>query len=158
MKALAEKAMAQIDEADLLWEPAPRVNSVAVQVQHLHGNMLSRWTDFLTTDGEKPTRERDAEFIPDASWTREELTAVWEEGWQCLFSALDALAPDDLLKQVTIRGEAMSALDAIERQMSHYAYHVGQIVYIGKIRKGKDWKYLSIPPGESRKYQPSGRD
>lgn len=143
-KDLAEKAIAQATKEDLFWSPDPESNSVAVLMQHMAGNMLSRWTGFLNTDGEKPNRNRDSEFQPGLD-TREELMARWQEGWRCLFAALDDLSDDDLLRTVTIRGEALSALDAIVRQLSHYAVHVGQIVYIVKARRGEGWHSLSIP-------------
>jgi hypothetical protein len=144
LKALAEKAIAQATDEDLFWMPGAESNSIAVLIQHLAGNMISRWTDFLTTDGEKPHRQRDAEFEHSPT-TRAELMVRWEEGWRCLFYAIGALSEEDLLKTVTIRGEAHSAIDAIVRQLVHYGQHVGQIVYIAKARQDAGWQTLSIP-------------
>lgn len=157
-KKLAEDALQQLNDDQLIRSPAAGSNSVAVILQHLHGNMISRWTDFLTTDGEKPTRRRDAEFVLDPSLSREERMRRWEEGWACLFGAVESLAPDDLLREVTIRGAPLGVLDAIERQGFHIAYHIGQILYIAKAFRGGDWRYLSIPPGKSDAYRPRGRD
>lgn len=157
-KKLADEALRQLEDEQLTWSPGESSNSIAVILQHLHGNMLSRWTDFLTTDGEKPTRDRDAEFVLDPSLSREKRMRRWEEGWNCLFGALESLAPDDLEKEITIRGAPLGVLDAIERQAFHVAYHVGQILYIAKMLRGGDWRYLSIPPGQSKQYRPRGRD
>ena len=131
--------------------PGPGSNSVAVTMRHIAGNQLSRWKDFLTTDGEKPWRERDSEFEA-APRTRDEVLAHWERGWQALFDALDGLTPDDLLTDITIRSQPQSALSAIERQVAHYGYHVGQIVYVARWIKGDAWQTLSIAPGESATY------
>ena len=158
LKRLADGAIEQLDPADLHWTPAEGSNSIAVIIQHLHGNMISRWTDFLTADGNKPTRDRDAEFTPDRSLKKEELMRRWEEGWRCLFDAIDALEPEDVTREVKIRGQGLSVIDAIERQVMHYAYHVGQIVFSARQRKGEGWKYLSIPPGKSEGYVPKRRD
>jgi hypothetical protein len=128
-----------------------------VLVKHLHGNMMSRWTDFLTSDGEKPWRDRDGEFEPD-TLRRSQLMKRWDEGWACLFDALSKLRPKDLGKPVTVRGSEISALDAILRQLSHYASHVGQIVFLAKQLRGADWRTLSIPRGQSKSYSPKGRD
>jgi hypothetical protein len=144
LKALAEKAIAQATDEDLFWMPGAESNSIAILIQHLAGNMISRWTDFLTTDGEKPHRHRDAEFEHSPT-TRAELLERWEEGWRCLFDTFGAMREDDLRKTVTIRGEAHSAIDAIVRQLVHYGQHVGQIVYIAKIRRDAEWQTLSIP-------------
>lgn len=156
-KKLAEGGLRQLSDEQLTLAPAPASNSIAVLLQHLHGNMISRWTDFLTTDGEKPTRDRDAEFILDASLTRKDRMERWEEGWRCLFDTLASLQPSDLEREVVIRGEKYSVLDAIERQVFHISYHVGQILYIAKLLKQEGWTYLSIKPGESRKHR-WGRD
>ena len=158
LKHNAEGAMAQLDDRELHWTPDAECNSVAVNVQHIHGNMISRWTDFLTTDGDKPTRDRDAEFTANASLTREEITKLWEEGWTCLLSALDSLGPEDVVKNVTIRGEQLTVIDAVLRQLSHYAYHVGQIVLLAKQKKSSSWKTLSVARGESKSYKPIPRD
>jgi uncharacterized protein DUF1572 len=120
-------------------------NSIDIMVRHLVGNMLSRWTDFLTTDGEKPTRKRDAEFEPAPSLTRAELTAMWEKGWACLFGTLESLTAANLQQTVRIAGKEMSAMDAILRQFSHYAAHVGQIIFLAKHLEWQRWQSLSVP-------------
>lgn len=150
-KQLGEKTIDQLDEKDLFWQPNEESNSIATIVKHLWGNMLSRWTDFLTSDGEKPWRQRDAEFEND--WNdRKTLMQKWEEGWQCLFTALDSITDDDLEKIIYIRNEGHTVLEATNRQIAHYAYHVGQIVYIGKMVKNEGWKSLSIPRNKSKDY------
>jgi uncharacterized protein DUF1572 len=145
LKALGEKALARMDEGDLRFTPDPESNSVTVIVQHVAGNMISRWTDFLTTDGEKPERNRDGEFVPLEGSTKEKLRALWERGWQRLFDTVGALTPADLDRQVVIRGQSLSVVDAIQRQLTHYGQHVGQIVYIAKHRKWQTWESLSVP-------------
>ena len=150
-KALAERAIEQLENDELVKAPAPGSNSVAITMKHIAGNQLSRWTDFLTTDGEKPWRHRDQEF-EDAGWSRVEIMAHWEKGWSTLFEAIDALTPDDLEKHITIRSEPQTVMWAIERQISHYAYHVGQIVYVARMLKGADWQTLSIARGASSAY------
>ena len=157
-KALGDKALAQLSAADLVWAPGAESNSIAVIVQHLHGNMMSRWTDFLASDGDKPWRDRDGEFVEPGTVDCDGLMRKWEEGWACLLNAIASLKPDDLLSNVTIRGESMGALDAINRQLAHVPYHVGQIVYLARMRKGAAWQTLSIARGESRNYRPSKRD
>jgi uncharacterized damage-inducible protein DinB len=147
-KQLAEKAMAQIDERELNWQANEDSNSIATIVKHMRGNMLSRWTDFMTTDGEKPWRQRDSEFEGEQMPT-ERLMQLWEEGWQCVFEALDSITDNDLEKIIYIRSEAHTVLEAINRQIAHYSYHVGQIVYISKLRIKEDWKSLSIPRNKS---------
>ncbi|MBQ6458835.1 MAG: DUF1572 family protein [Exiguobacterium sp.] len=149
-KQLAERALVQVSDEDLHKALAPDTLSLALIIQHMANNMKSRWTDFLTTDGEKPDRNRDAEF-EDQQLSREELMKVWDERWQLLDDVLADLAPDDLGKNVMIRGEAHSVIDAIERQVSHYGYHVGQIVYLSKLFAGSDWDVLSIPLPHQRK-------
>lgn len=151
-KTLAEKAMEQLDEAQLNWLPSPESNSVALIVKHLYGNMLSRWTDFLTTDGEKEWRNRDSEFISEQNISKEALNRMWEEGWKVMFNTLHTLTDADLDKKVKIRGEEHSVLEALQRQTAHYSYHVGQIVYLAKICKDKDWKSLSIPKNKSKEF------
>jgi len=153
-KRLGDGALDQIAVADWHWRPDEEANSIAILVQHLHGNMLSRWTDFLTTDGEKPTRERDAEFEPQGH-SPADMRARWEEGWRVCLGAIEALKEADLARTVRIRGEPLSVLDAILRQVSHYAYHVGQIVQLARARRGAAWKSLSIPKGQSRQEQGS---
>ncbi len=148
-KRYGEGALKQLREEDFYWQPNPEVNSIQIIIQHLNGNMLSRWTDFLTSDGEKPTRNRDGEFENSGPLPRERLNGLWEEGWACLFAAVDALTTEDLLKDVTIRGQKMSVIEALNRQATHAAYHMGQIVHIAKERLGTDWKTLSIPRGAS---------
>ena len=138
-KTLAEKSFSQLSDTDLHWLPNKENNSVAVIIKHVSGNMVSRWTDFLTTDGEKPGRDRTAEFTDDST-SRQVLMSLWERGWKCLFDAIAHLSEDDLMKTVTIRGAPHSVVQAINRQMAHYAYHVGQIVYIAKQLRAQDWK------------------
>lgn len=150
-KKLGEDAMAQIDDAALLWQPNAESNSIATIVKHLWGNMLSRWTDFLTTDGEKPWRERDAEFENDLG-DRETIMKKWNDGWQCLFDALSSITDEDLERIVYIRNEGHSVMEAINRQIAHYCYHVGQIVYVAKMAKNDQWKSLSIPRNKSKDY------
>ncbi|HSB70662.1 MAG TPA: DUF1572 family protein [Candidatus Methylomirabilis sp.] len=146
LKAQGDKAIAQLrDDRKIHVRLDEESNSIDILVRHLVGNMLSRWTDFLTTDGEKPTRKRDAEFEPAPSLTRAELTTMWEKGWACLFGALTALSPGSLQQTVRIAGKEMSALDAILRQFSHYAAHVGQIVFLAKHLEWEHWRTLSVP-------------
>lgn len=150
-KTIGERTFDQLNDDDLFWQYNDESNSIAIIVKHLWGNMLSRWTDFLTADGEKEWRKRDEEFEGDIS-TRAEMLDKWNEGWECLFTALDALTQDDLnSKSVYIRNEEHSITDAINRQLAHYSYHVGQIVLIAKM-VSSDWKALTIPKGESRAY------
>ena len=158
VKDLGGRALAQVNDRDLVWRSNDETNSIAVIVQHLHGNMLSRWTDFLTSDGEKPDRERDGEFIEPKSPDREGLIQMWEEGWGCMEKALAALRPEDLLHEVIIRSQSLTALDAVNRQLSHYAYHVGQIVHIARERCGKNWRTLSIARGKSGSYPSSDKN
>ena len=151
VKELGDKTINQLAEEHIHWSLNEESNSIAVIVKHLNGNMISRWTDFLTADGEKPTRNRDQEF-EDTLGSMQELRAAWENGWSVLFQALHGLNGADLLKNIFIRSESHTVMDAIERQLAHYAYHVGQIVYIGKQIKGEDWETLSIPKGKSEVY------
>ena len=150
-KQLGEKALAQIDDKELSWQANEDSNSIITIVKHMWGNMLSRWTDFLTTDGEKPWRQRDAEFEQEVL-DREALMKKWNEGWQCLFDALNSIKDEDLEKIIYIRNEGQTVLDAINRQVAHYSYHVGQIVYISKLRSKEEWKSLSIPRNKSNEY------
>jgi hypothetical protein len=143
-KELGDKTFAQLDEQDFHFIPGEECNTIAVIIQHLNGNMLSRWTDFLTTDGEKEWRQRDAEF-EKSGLVKEQLISLWEKGWNCAFETLKDLKPRDLKKTVTIRSEPMSVVDAINRNLAHCAYHVGQIIYAAKIIRNKDWKNLSMP-------------
>ncbi len=149
IKADGDKAIAQLDIEQLHWAFNEESNSIAVIVKHVSGNMISRWTDFLTTDGEKTTRNRDEEFI-DSIDTKEELLTIWEKGWQVFLDSLLSLTELDLMAHVFIRGQQHTVIDAIERQMAHYAAHVGQIIYVGKQIKGEEWKTLSIPRGQSQ--------
>jgi len=150
-KNLAERAMAQVTDQQLVAVLDGEMNSIAVIVNHMAGNMRSRWTDFLTSDGEKPDRDRDAEFAaPPAS--RQALLDLWEQGWQCVFQALEPLAEQDLGRTVTIRGEPHSVMQAINRQMAHCSYHCGQIVFLAKHFKQHDWQSLSIPRAQSAQF------
>lgn len=157
LKKLGDGALAQVDGEDLTWAPDTESNSIAVTVKHLHGNMLSRWTDFLTTDGEK-NRDRDGEFEAEGTIDKTELLRRWEEGWRVLLDTLNSLRVEDLTKNVTIRGQELNVIDAIQRQLAHYAYHVGQIVLIAKHRAGARWQSLSIARGQSGEYRPMKRD
>src|SRR5580704_4789136 len=150
-KNLVERAIAQLTDDELLATPDSESNSIAIIVKHLSGNMLSRWQDFLTTDGEKPGRDRDAEF-EDPPANREALLAAWEAGWQCLFTALEPLSDADLQRAVTIRGEAHSVMQTINRQVAHYAYHCGQVVFLAKHLRHDEWKSLSIPRRRSAEF------
>jgi len=146
IKVRAENAIAQLREDRLLHVKLDaESNSLAIIMMHLSGNMLSRWTDFLTADGEKPSRNRDAEFESTETMTRAELMAAWERGWACLLGALDGLTPADLLATVRIRGEEFSAMEAIIRQFEHYASHIGQIVFLAKHLEWERWQSLSVP-------------
>jgi hypothetical protein len=155
-KKLGEGAIAQVTDAQLTIVLDDEMNSIAQIVKHMAGNMRSRWTDFLTTDGEKPNRERDSEFV-DPPANRAAVLALWESGWRFVFAALEPLSDDDLSRVVHIRGERHSVLQAINRQMTHYAYHVGQIVLLGKHFTGSAWHSLSIPRAASTRYEPRGR-
>jgi hypothetical protein len=150
-KRLGEGAIAQVSEAALLTVLDPESNSIALLVKHLAGNMRSRWTDFLTSDGEKPDRDRDSEFVAPPE-TRAELLALWERGWGCLFGALEPLGDADLARVITIRGERHSVMQAINRQVAHYAYHVGQIVFVAKHLAGPSWQSLSVPRNRSAEF------
>lgn len=143
-KSLAERTFAQLEEKDFHFQPNETTNSIAINITHLHGNMLSRWTNFLTEDGEKEWRQRDDEFEAH-DYNKEKLLQLWEEGWQTLFNALNSLQATDLLTIIHIRSKPLTVTDAIQRQLTHYAYHVGQIVMLGKIIKGENWHNLSIP-------------
>ena len=151
-KRLAEGAMAQVTDEEFFRQLDPEANSIAILVKHMAGNMRSRFNDFLTTDGEKPDRNRDQEFLLDAGTTRAEVMRWWEAGWACVFAALQPLQPEDLGRTVTIRGDAHSVLMAIHRQVAHYAYHVGQIVLLAKHMRGAEWKSLSVPRGKSGEF------
>ena len=150
-KMLGEKTFEQIPEEKLFWQLNEESNSISMIVKHLNGNMLSRWTDFLTSDGEKEWRKRDEEFDNDIK-TKIELLSKWNEGWECLFNAINGLTEKDLEKEIYIRNMGHSISEAINRQLAHYPYHIGQIVFIGKIIQNKDWNSLSIPKGKSKEY------
>lgn len=150
-RMLGEKSIAQVPDDKLVWRFNEESNSIAVIVKHLHGNMLSRWTDFLNSDGEKESRRRDAEF-EEKEITRDELLQLWNAGWDCLLNALDALKEDDLTRTIYIRNMGHSVLEAINRQLAHYPYHVGQIVFIAKMTADHSWQSLSIPRGKSTDY------
>jgi hypothetical protein len=151
-KALGDKAFLQLKDNEINQSQGDSSNSVGLIVKHLHGNMLSRWTNFLTSDGEKPDRHRDAEFEGKAM-DRKEMLLLWEEGWNCLFATLDSLTGHDLNKTVHIRREPHTVMEAMLRQIAHYSYHVGQIVYLAKVFRSGDWKSLSIPKGKSEDYK-----
>ena len=151
-KKLGEGAIAQVTDEQITIVLDAEMNSIAQIVKHMAGNMRSRWTDFLTTDGEKPNRDRETEFV-DPPANRAAVLALWESGWQLVFSALEPLSDDDLGRVVQIRGERHSVMQAINRQMTHYAYHVGQIVLLAKHFKGSAWRSLSIPRGASTRYE-----
>ncbi len=153
-KELGEKALLQLEEKDFLYKPGKESNSIAVIIQHLSGNMLSRWTNFLHEDGEKEWRNRDEEFA-DIPYTREQLLQKWQTGWNCFLSALASLQENDLSKTVYIRKEALSVPDAINRQLAHYPYHIGQIIFIARMLKKENWQSLSIAPGQSQQYNQS---
>ena len=150
-KLLAEKAFAQLEEKDFHFQPNDETNSIAINITHLYGNMMSRWTNFLTEDGEKEWRQRDDEFEVHA-YSREELLQLWEEGWRTVFRALQSLRPGDLERTVYIRSKPLSVMDAVLRQLTHYSYHVGQVVMLGKIIKGPRWTSLSIPKNQSTQF------
>ncbi|PYS75138.1 MAG: hypothetical protein DMF73_01650 [Acidobacteria bacterium] len=151
-KKLAERAFEQIDDEDFFRTIDRESNSIAVNMKHLAGNMLSRWTDFLTTDGEKPERDRDMEFVMLPQTTKAEMVAYWDKGWQCTFDAVQPLKPENLMRRVTIRGQDHTVVQAINRQLAHYAYHVGQIVYLAKHFKASDWQSLSVPKNKSAEF------
>lgn len=153
-KELGDKTFAQLAETDFHFQPNAASNSIALIIQHMAGNMLSRWTDFLTSDGEKEWRNRDTEF-EEQQMNREQLLAFWEKGWSCCLNAIGSLQEDDLLKTIYIRSEGLTVVDAINRQLAHYPYHVGQIIFLGKIITDNNWKNLSIPKGSSASFNKS---
>jgi Protein of unknown function (DUF1572) len=148
-KKLAEKALDQLDDEHYFVTLDEESNSIAVIMKHIAGNQFSRWTDFLTSDGEKPNRNRDMEFVLEGETSKESLRDYWERGWACLFAAIEPLQPADFEKKVLIRGEAHSIVQAINRQLTHYAYHVGQIVFLAKHFRSSAWQSLSIPRNRS---------
>lgn len=150
-KILGEKTFAQLSVDDLFWQYNEESNSIAVIVNHLWGNMKSRWTDFLTSDGEKEWRDRDLEF-EDIIKSKDDMLNKWNDGWTCLFDALDSVNKHNFDSEVLIRNQSHSITEAINRQMMHYAYHIGQIVYIGRMIKAEEWNSLSIPKGQSQSF------
>ncbi len=151
-KSLADKAMLQLsNDKEFHYAPDQESNSIAIIIKHISGNMISRWTDFLTTDGEKPNRNRDTEFI-EGTETREQLIQIWEKGWNVFFNTLNSLTEKDLMKAVTIRGEGLTVIQALNRQTAHYAYHIGQIVFLAKHIKNTEFKSLSIPKNKSAEH------
>ena len=153
-KILGEKTFSQLTDEQLHFTANAASNSICVIVQHMAGNMLSRWTNFLTEDGEKPWRQRDEEFEVH-NYSKQQILELWEKGWACFLDALTSLTEDDLLKTIYIREEPLLVIDAINRQLAHYPYHVGQIIYIGKLIKDTDWQSLSIEKGKSEDYNKS---
>lgn len=154
-KEMADKAVAQTSDKHFFATLDAETNSIALNLKHVAGNMRSRWTDFLTSDGEKPDRHRDSEFVIEEGETRERVTALWEEGWRRTFSAIEPLVAADLLRVITIRGEPHTVMEAINRQLTHYSYHVGQIVLLAKHYAGDRWQSLSIPRGRSADFDVS---
>lgn len=152
-KRMGENAMAQLRDEDFVVTIDPEANSVAVLVKHLAGNMRSRFTDFLTSDGEKPDRFRDREFEITSATTRTDVMKWWEDGWAIVLNTIESLKPEDVMRTVTVRGEPHTVLQAINRQIAHYAQHTGQIVFLAKHLRGKEWKTLSIPRGKSEEYK-----
>jgi hypothetical protein len=150
-KKLAERAMAQVTDEQLFATLDEEANSIAIIVKHMTGNMSSRWTDFLTTDGEKPNRDRDCEFV-DPPATRKALLDTWEDGWTCVFRTLESLSEEDLARTITIRGEAHSVMQAINRQVAHYPYHIGQIVMLAKHFAQDHWQSLSVARNQSAEF------
>ena len=153
-KELGDKTFVQLNEWDFHYQPNDESNCIATIIQHLSGNMLSRWTNFLTEDGEKEWRKRDEEFDVH-QYTKEQLVTLWEKGWSCFLDSLSSLRKKDLKKTVTIRQEELTVIDAINRQLAHYPYHIGQIIFLAKIIKNKNWQNLSIPKGNSQTYNQS---
>ncbi|HMD99092.1 MAG TPA: DUF1572 family protein [Terriglobia bacterium] len=149
LKSLADRAVAQVSDVELFVTLDEESNSVAAIMKHISGNQRSRWTDFLTSDGEKPDRNRDTEFEVQSAETRDSVMRRWEQGWDCLFQALEPLRADDLRRTVTIRGQPYTVVQAIDRQLTHYGAHVGQIVFLAKHLRSREWKSLSIPRGKS---------
>lgn len=154
-KKLAEKAIAQLKDEEFFVALDDEANSVAVIMKHMAGNMFSRWTNFLTTDGEKPDRNRDMEFVIEANTTKDDVLDYWERGWACVFAAIEPLHPEDFEKTVMIRGEPHTVVQAINRQLTHYSYHIGQIVFLAKHFRSTNWTSLSIPRNQSAAFNSS---
>lgn len=152
LKSLGDKTFPQIRDEEFFISPDEESNSIAIIIRHMSGNMLSRWTDFLTTDGEKKFRNREEEFERLFYTDKDDIILRWENGWNCVFNAVDSLKEEDLLKEVKIRNEPHSVIEAINRQLTHYSYHIGQIVYIAKQIRNKNWNSLSIPRGKSDEF------
>jgi hypothetical protein len=157
-KKLGDKAMAQLSDEEMFRALDAEMNSVALNVKHIAGNMRSRWTDFLTTDGEKPDRDRDSEFVIDENVTRADVLRWWEDGWRTVFAAIEPLRAEDVMREVTIRSEPHTVLMAINRQFTHYAYHIGQIVFLAKHYKSEAWQSLSIPRNKSQAFNQEMQD
>jgi hypothetical protein len=157
LKRLADRAVAQVSDEDLFVMLDEESNSIAIIMKHIAGNMRSRWMDFLTSDGEKPDRNRDSEFVIEDEDTKENVLKHWEVGWRCLFEALAPLVPEDLNRTVLIRGELHSVVQAINRQLTHYGYHVGQIVFLARHLAAGRWQSLSIPRGQSETFNAAMR-
>ena len=151
-KQLAERAFAQISDEEFFRTLDEESNSIAINMKHLAGNMISRWTDFLTTDGEKPERNRDLEFVMLPETSKDDMLAYWERGWQCVFDAVEPLQPEDLMRTIRVRGQDHTVVQAINRQLAHYAYHVGQIVFLAKHFKSSEWQSLSVPKNRSAEF------
>jgi hypothetical protein len=150
-KALGEKTFDQLNDEEMHFQPNEESNSIAIIIQHMHGNMLSRWTNFLTEDGEKEWRKRDDEFETH-QFSKQQLIDKWNEGWKVFLDTLESLNADDLSKTITIRSQPLNVVDAINRQLAHYSYHVGQIVYLGRWTRKSEWKSLSIPKNKSNEF------
>ncbi|MDP9078227.1 MAG: DUF1572 domain-containing protein [Bacteroidota bacterium] len=150
-QSVGDRAIAHVTEAQMHWQYNPESNSIAIIIKHIAGNSISRWTDFLTSDGEKEWRDRDEEFEDTAS-SKEELIALWNKGWQCMYNAIDPLTDDDLLYTIYIRNEPHTVIEAINRQLAHVPYHIGQIVFIAKMVSGENWNSLTIPKGQSNAF------
>jgi Protein of unknown function (DUF1572) len=151
-KRMAEGALAQLKDDDFFVTLDPESNSVAILIKHVSGNMRSRFTDFLTTDGEKPDRHRDTEFEITSNTSREELMRWWEEGWTSVFAALDSLTPDDVMRTIYIRQEPHTVVQALNRALAHYAFHLGQVIFLAKHLRSTDWKTLTVPRGKSEEF------
>jgi len=151
-KKLAERAFAQISDEEFFRPLDEESNSIAINMKHIAGNMISRWTDFLTTDGEKPERNRDLEFVMLPETSKNDMLAYWERGWQCVFEAVEPLKPEDLMRTIRVRGQDHTVVQAINRQLAHYAYHVGQIVFLAKHFKSGEWQSLSVPKNRSAEF------
>src|SRR5215213_8223397 len=151
-KKLAEKALAQVNDEEFFTTLDEEANSIGVVIKHMAGNMSSRWTDFLNSDGEKPDRNRDMEFVLEPDTTRADLSSLWERAWAQLFNAIEPLRPEDLARTVYIRGKAHTVVEAINRQLTHYAYHTGQIVFLAKHLRAVEWQSLSIPRNKSAQF------